>query len=375
MTAFAAGAGGTAALAAVAAAGTVATAGAIGAAVVTVLAPGLPQLLGMVGGVIQVVVRMCEQANANRAQCAALGRRYKAISSVLAMLGAQEAPPGSDDANKIHLLELLHEQLEQLRDLVENYSQKSNIEARFGADAFNTKFMQLDAEISRLTDMLQLAMLGGIADSARQLLASAPTADQIVIIDVKLDEANAKLDALVAERAATDASALRRERSDFVVSRFKIPANELAIEAKPFASGGFADVYAAKWLGQAVVAKVVRLSIRGITSSAMRDFTRELEVACDLRHPGLVTVFGAVFDINPAKIHQLVLVRAAALLCFVLGVVLILPLLLRVLDSARLPRSRRQRRTRKVALAGRQSCPGLPHCRQPPSKLLLCAHC
>ena len=47
---------------ALAVAASLGVAAAIGSAAVSVLAPGLPQLLGVVGGIVQVVVRLCATA-------------------------------------------------------------------------------------------------------------------------------------------------------------------------------------------------------------------------------------------------------------------------------------------------------------------------
>jgi hypothetical protein len=283
--------------------------------VASAVAPGLPQLFGAVTGVIGLIVKLCEQAAVNRKQCADLARRYQAVGAVLLAIDGQLRGGAEEYAGpKVHILQLVLDKLEDLRELVAAYSQRGSVMVRLTALAFHAQFEPVDAELSRLVDALQLGLLSSVIDGNRRLLAAAPTAEQIAALDDKLDAANAKLDLLTAEHSARGERERRQSRSVFVVSRFQIPSSDLHFDADAdtIAEGGFATVYRATWRGQPVCAKQMRLGPKGISKQALAEFNKELQLMCDLRHPRLVTVFGAVTDLAQGIGSRLVLVCAAA---------------------------------------------------------------
>eukprot|EP01063_Lacrimia_lanifica_P007107 TRINITY_DN14497_c0_g1_i1.p1 TRINITY_DN14497_c0_g1~~TRINITY_DN14497_c0_g1_i1.p1 ORF type:complete len:310 (+),score=101.87 TRINITY_DN14497_c0_g1_i1:52-981(+) len=77
-----------------------------------------------------------------------------------------------------------------------------------------------------------------------------------------------------------------------------IEFSELRKEAEPFATGGYADVYLAKWRGVDVALKQLRLQANGADA---RSLQTEIRLASQLSHPNVIRTFGAVALPNGAE--------------------------------------------------------------------------
>jgi len=71
---------------------------------------------------------------------------------------------------------------------------------------------------------------------------------------------------------------------------FKIDFDEIELKQK-IGSGGFSDVYFAKWKGTIVAAKVLR--VQRVSKRRLKEFTDEIFVLCKLDHPNIVKFIGA----------------------------------------------------------------------------------
>lgn len=82
------------------------------------------------------------------------------------------------------------------------------------------------------------------------------------------------------------------------LSHLTIPEEEIKVTSKLIGEGAFAAVFEANWNGALVATKVIRPLRLGERASAsemselMKELQRELLVACRLRHPNIVRLFG-----------------------------------------------------------------------------------
>lgn len=84
------------------------------------------------------------------------------------------------------------------------------------------------------------------------------------------------------------------QTSEHVLTNFrgivKIDFSEIELKQK-IGSGGFSDVYFAKWKGTIVAAKVLR--VQRVSKRRLKEFTDEIFVLCKLDHPNIVKFIGA----------------------------------------------------------------------------------
>ena len=78
---------------------------------------------------------------------------------------------------------------------------------------------------------------------------------------------------------------------------FFIEYKEIYFEPKNdiLGSGGYGDVYKAKWLGTQIALK--RFRKRTMSKSALKDFVKEIEMLNQLRHPNIVLYMGVSIDV------------------------------------------------------------------------------
>jgi len=68
----------------------------------------------------------------------------------------------------------------------------------------------------------------------------------------------------------------------------QIPPKDITMHDKPFANGGFGEVYRAKWYQKRVVVKV----IKALDEEEKEEVIKEVNITFRLRHPNVVDLFG-----------------------------------------------------------------------------------
>lgn len=79
-----------------------------------------------------------------------------------------------------------------------------------------------------------------------------------------------------------------------------IEANELSIEPTPFAHGGNADIFRAKWKGETVAIKRIRIGVTDMRQLAQ--LKAEIAIHVGLRHPCITALFGFTSNGNGREI-------------------------------------------------------------------------
>jgi serine/threonine protein kinase len=136
-------------------------------------------------------------------------------------------------------------------------------------------------------------------------------------MDMKLNVINAKVDQVLANQVAEqqkmdavlelavkkDTREKVNDRRETTMEQFSIAAEDVVMEAAPFAQGGAATVYKANFDGHQVAVKVTDL--KGVPLKQRNDiqnsFMTELDIMCRLSHPNLLHVYGAISE-DPAKL-------------------------------------------------------------------------
>eukprot|EP00276_Gloeochaete_wittrockiana_P016790 CAMPEP_0184348556 /NCGR_PEP_ID=MMETSP1089-20130417/27736_1 /TAXON_ID=38269 ORGANISM="Gloeochaete wittrockiana, Strain SAG46.84" /NCGR_SAMPLE_ID=MMETSP1089 /ASSEMBLY_ACC=CAM_ASM_000445 /LENGTH=320 /DNA_ID=CAMNT_0026680313 /DNA_START=152 /DNA_END=1111 /DNA_ORIENTATION=+ len=76
---------------------------------------------------------------------------------------------------------------------------------------------------------------------------------------------------------------------------WEIDACNIQLSEKPIGKGGYGEVYRARWAGQYVAAKRLLLS-RFEDPELIREFRSEASIMSTLRHPNIISFYGACFE-------------------------------------------------------------------------------
>ena len=120
----------------------------------------------------------------------------------------------------------------------------------------------------------------------------------------QLAKHESKLDMLLEQKGERDARIDAKHHKQRTIRQHEIEQDEVVFQGRDEASllggGSFSSVYRVQYHGSLKACKVITLKghDREQRQKMVRDFEREMAIVCQLRHPHIVSVYGAAFGVE-----------------------------------------------------------------------------
>jgi len=239
--------------------------------------------------------------------------------SMMAVLGKLAKETTVDPTSK-ELLQSAAQSIIKMRDLVMKRIDKSagwtgKLYAFWTSDTYLRLSRIAQNGLDKAIEALSLKVAIDTRADVEKMLKKC---EMLPKMDRKLDvlvamteESNRKLDQVleIAGKQAqqTAKQSIREkvhERRETNMDKHNISSDACKKEPQPFAKGATAAVFKAKMDRQTVAVKVVSLQglSRAQRTKVTKDFVSELDILVGLRHPNVLTVFGAIDDLNSLQL-------------------------------------------------------------------------